>query len=117
MRFRICKTIDVVTEEREKVHTQGRGITREGITRPEFLWKRPYSTHADTLDPKRSLFTSNVKAVGDTCVTTAHGQGVRNQSDQNQQRQEVCFSMSGDALTLQSDMSKNAGMNVRVSSD
>lgn len=81
-------------------------ITRGGITRPEFLWQRPYPTHADTLDPKRSLFTTNVKAVGDTCVTTAHGQGVRNQSDQNQQRQEVCFSMSGDALTLRSGMSK-----------
>ena len=27
--------------------------------------------------------------------------------NQNQQRQEVCFSMSSDALTLRSDMSKN----------
>ena len=58
---------------------------------------------------KRSLFTTNVKAVGDTCVTAAHGARVCAISliNQNQQRQEVCFSMSGDALTLRSDMSKN----------
>ena len=60
-------------KKERRYHTQGSGITREGITRPEFLWQRPYPTHADTLNPKRSLFTSNVKAVGDTCVTTAHG--------------------------------------------
>ena len=55
---------------------------------------------------KRSLFTTNVKAVGDTCVTAAHGARVCAISliNQNQQRQEVCFSMSGDALTLRSDM-------------
>jgi hypothetical protein len=58
---------------------------------------------------KRSLFTTNVKAVGDTCVTAAHGARVCAISliNQNQQRQEVCFSMSSDALTLRSDMSKN----------
>ena len=55
-------------KKERRYHTQGRGITREGITRPEFLWQRPYPTNADTLDPKRSLFTTNVKA-----VAAAHG--------------------------------------------
>ena len=58
---------------------------------------------------KRSLFTTNVKAVGDACVTAAHGARVCAISmiNQNQQRQEVCFSISGDALMLLSDMSKD----------
>ena len=57
---------------------------------------------------KRSLFTTNVKAVGDTCVTAAHGARVCaiNLINHNQKRQEVCFSMSSDQLTLRLDMSK-----------
>jgi hypothetical protein len=39
-------------KKERRYHTQGRGITREGITRPEFLWQRPCPTNADTLDPK-----------------------------------------------------------------
>ena len=54
----------------------------------------------------------------DACAAAAHGARVCAISLIRISRGRKCvFSMSGDALTLRSDMSKNAGMNVRVSSD
>ena len=104
-------TIDVVTKEREKVsHTRQRCVSQEEVSRGQNSCGRDHVQLMQTRwIQKRSLFTTNVKAVGDTRVTAAHGARVCaiSLNNQNQQRQEVCFSMSGDALTLRSDMSKN----------
>ena len=72
-------------KKERRYHTQGSGITREGITRPEFLWQRPCPTNADTLDPKtKSVYNECQGSRRYMCHCSSRGQGVRNQSDQSE---------------------------------
>ena len=88
-------TIDVVTKEREKVsHTRQRCVSQEEVSRGQNSCGRDHVELMQTRwIQKRSLFTTNVKAVGDTCVTAAHGARVCAISMINQNQKNATNSM------------------------
>ena len=93
VRFRICKTIDVVTEEREGI-THKAEVSQEKVSRGQNSCGRDHIQLMRTRwIQKRSLLTPNVMVIGDICVTAAHGARVCAISMINQNQKNATNSM------------------------